>query len=479
MKIRTKYFIVSAAICVLCGCSRNFDKQMLAPTPPMGWNSFDSYGVYLHEKAALENVEAFAEKLQPYGYEYFVIDAGWFGEFELREGSMISKERHAKVLNINEYGLLQPSETYFPNGFKPIIDRCHELGIKFGVHLMRGIPRIAVEKDLPVKGTSYTARDIADTSSICKWCPQNYGVDMDRPGAQEFYNSLIDQLAEWGVDFIKYDDIVKYPKEVQGVVNAIKRNGRPIVLSLSPGGRDVINDAFDIYSQANMIRVTPDIWDEQEHIDICFKAWKDWQGYSKKGFWIDMDMIPFGQLQLMSPMPDILTGKESYSEAKELIRKAAEENREYELLAGRGWTRWCKLSKDQMKTFITLRAMSASPLMVGGNLPTMDEYSLSLLTDNEVIACNQNGVMGHMTGKKGRLEIWKTPSESYDGGWLGIFNRSSSPVTETISLHEMELDKNGYELFDVFQKKKISGNVFEVPANGVIFIKYTRNGTKS
>lgn len=172
---------------------------MPAQTPPMGWNSFDSYGVYLHEKAALENLEAFAVKLKPHGYEYFVIDAGWFGEFKLQEGTIYAAEKHASKMKFNEFGLLQPSDTYSPNGFKPIIDRCHQLGLKFGLHLMRGIPRAAVKDNVPIKGTEYFARDIADTTSICRWNHQNYGVDMSKPGAQEFYNSLINQMAEWGL----------------------------------------------------------------------------------------------------------------------------------------------------------------------------------------------------------------------------------------------------------------------------------------
>ena len=157
------------------------DVRQLAQTPPMGWNSFDSYGVYLYEEAAFANLEAFANKLKPHGYEYFVIDAGWFGEFKLQEGTLYPAEKHASELNIDEYGLLQPSKTYFPNGLRPIIDRCHELGIKFGIHLMRGIPRVAVEKNTKVKGTEYFARDIADTTSICEWNHQNYGVDMSKP----------------------------------------------------------------------------------------------------------------------------------------------------------------------------------------------------------------------------------------------------------------------------------------------------------
>ena len=174
--MKTKLLIYCFSIVFLVACNSAKKSQTtvltLAETPPMGWNSFDSYGVYLHEKAAMENVEAFAEKLKPHGYEYFVIDAGWFGEFKLQEGTIYPAEKHAAKMKFNEFGLLQPSDTYFPNGLKPIIDRCHELGLKFGLHLMRGIPRAAVKANTPVKGTKYFAQDIADTTSICKWNSQ-------------------------------------------------------------------------------------------------------------------------------------------------------------------------------------------------------------------------------------------------------------------------------------------------------------------
>ncbi|MQY80081.1 MAG: hypothetical protein GH151_12960 [Bacteroidetes bacterium] len=168
----------------------------LITAPPMGWNSFDSYGVYLHEEVALANIEEMAKTYLPYGYEYFIVDNGWYGEYKLIPGTKYADEKHASDVRLNEYGLVQPSITYFPSGLKPLIERAHSLGLKFGLHLMRGIPRKAVQLNLPIKGTKYRAKDIADTSSICKWCHYNYGVDMDKPGAQEYYNSLINQLAD-------------------------------------------------------------------------------------------------------------------------------------------------------------------------------------------------------------------------------------------------------------------------------------------
>lgn len=442
----------------------------LAPTPPMGWNSFDSYGVYLYEEAALANLEAFASKLKPHGYEYFVIDAGWFGEFKLKEGTIYPAEKHAVQLNFDEYGLLQPSKTYFPNGLKPIIDRCHELGLKFGIHLMRGIPRAAVKMNTKVKGTKYHAQDIADTTSICEWNHQNYGIDMSKPGAQEFYNSLMNQMADWGVDFLKYDDLVPYPKEVEAIANAINQCGRPIVYSLSPGG-DVNINAINSFKRANMLRVTHDIWDDQLGIDQCFEAWRKWQGMEGPGFWIDMDMIPFGQLQLMSPKPEGITGDETKKEVEQKIESGELHN--VELLTGKGWNRQSKLTKDQMFTFITLRALAASPLMMGGDLPSLDDFSLSLITNKEVIACNQNGIMGKLIYEKDGIEIWKTPKSSGEGGWIGIFNRTRNKQTLSLSMSDLKLDlENDHLIFNVWENKEVGSLYFNVNPNGVVFLKY-------
>lgn len=454
---------------VLSGKSQESNIK-LAQTPPMGWNSFDSYGVYLHEKAAFENLEAMATKLKPFGYEYFVIDAGWFGEFKLQPGTMFPAEKHARKMKFNEFGLLQPSDTYFPNGFKKLIDRTHELGLKFGLHLMRGIPRAAVKANVPIKGTKYFAQDIADTTSICNWNHQNYGVDMSKPGAQEFYNSLMNQMAEWGVDFIKYDDIVHKPEEVKGVANAIAQCGRPMVLSLSPGG-NVNPDHLNALKRGHMLRVTPDIWDEQKGIDECFRDWRKWNGKSEPGFWIDMDMIPFGQLQMMSPKPKGITGSESKKEMQAKIKSGEVAN--FELLAGKGFNRWSEFTKDQMYTFITMRALAASPLMMGGDLPTLDEFSLKIITDKEILACNQNGVMGSLTSDKEGIEIWKTSKKDGKGGWIGIFNRNKE--VKSVSLNPTDFgsdfDKSA-NLFDVWNNVKVSDLNFDVKPNGVVFLKY-------
>jgi len=435
---------------------------ILAAKPPMGWNSFDSYGVYLHEKAALANLEAMAKKLKPFGYEYFVIDNGWFGEYKLRPAGLYPAEKHASDVRLNEFGLVKPSKCYFPNGFEPIVKRARKLGIKVGVHLMRGIPRKAVELNLPIKGTKYRAKDIADTKSTCKWCSYNYGVDMSKPGAQEFYNSLVAQLADWGIDFIKADDIVPFPKEVVAMAKAIANSRRRIVLSLSPG-RDADPKHATQYRRANMLRVTHDIWDDQKGIETAFAAWRKWKGAERPGFWIDMDMIPFGQLLVMSPQPKNTGGKKTRA-----VR-----------LAGKGYQRWCQLTKPQKCTFITIRVLAASPLMFGGDLPTLDNHSLKLITNKDMIACNQNGVMGRLVGESRGVEIWNAPQKGAKrAGWIGVFNRTDQANTVTLTLDLLDLKRSGpLTCRDIWGDETFILTAQTAPKiviepNGVIFLRY-------
>lgn len=426
-------------------------------TPPLGWNSYDGYAVYIDEDAAIKNLEEMAKTYKHAGYEYFVIDNGWFGEYKLIPGTKYPAEKHASDVHINEYGLLQPSKCYFPHGVKRLINRSHELGLKFGFHLMRGIPRKAVKENLPIKGTKYRARDIADTNSICEWCDYNYGVDMDKPGAQDFYNSLINQLAGWGVDFIKGDDLTDYPKEIIGLANAIEQSGRDIVFSLSPGSRRFYYLPY--YKRANMVRITSDIWDRREDIDKAFTAWDLYQGTSYEGFYPDLDTIPFGHLMMRTP-------REYYKDKKDLR------------LAGYGYSRVSQLTKNQHYTFITTRALAASPLMMGGVLTTMDQFSKNLLINKEMIACDQNGVMGFRVYKKDNIEGWLTPNKKVPGkGWLGIFNRNKNDVRVSLSPSELSLsDSKEYGFYNIWDDKnfklKSESKTFNIPSDGVVFLKF-------
>jgi hypothetical protein len=469
--IQSKVIFWPILLVVLFGCQQikkpetNITIPELATKPPLGWNSYDGYGVYLTAKTGMANIEVFAEKYKPYGYEYFVIDAGWFREYELMPG----RNFPAKSLNLNldEFGLYEPSKTYFPDGLKPLIERAHELGLKFGLHLMRGLPRQAYYDNLPVKGTPYHARDIADTLSICVWSRTAYGIDMSKPGAQEWYNSLFNKLASWGIDFVKMDDMTPYPLEIIAVSKAIEQSGRPMVLSLSPG--DVTNlTHLPYYKKANMLRITGDIWDRRSDLHKVFEIWKKYQGIASPGFWPDMDMIPFGQLNIEIP--------DGYS--KDTTANFAEDFRH-----------WCRLTKDQKQTCITARALAASPLMIGGDLLTMDDHSWSLLTNKNMLECNQNGIMGINVFNKDSVEIWHAASsDEFGKGWIGVFNRSSHDISQQFSKKDLglkefilsykEIEMRGnIKLYDIWNDKNFelseSCNL-DIPADGVIFMKFER-----
>jgi melibiase-like protein len=382
--------------------------------PPLGFNSFDSYLSSLNESAAYALMDVMAEKYLPYGYEFFVMDAGWYTSAERNAEDIRSRKQ--SELEPHMFGACSVHKERFPNGIKVLAEYAHKKGLKFGVWLMRGIPRRAVEQNIPIAGFPYNLQDIADTNNICGWSKSNYGIDMAKPGAQEYYNLLINTLAEWGVDFIKVDDVVPNPKEIVAVANAIEDGGHKMLLSLSPG--DVhFSTHLPYYRRANMLRVTRDIWDNPLSVEKGFYAWEKFQGMERPGFWPDLDMIPFGRLCVINDADDPIISPELRSRQSEM-------------------------TKGQMKTFITQRALAASPLFIGGDLLTMDDYSYSLLTNKEMLACNQNGVMGFNVYRAGNVDVWLTPHKTDPTmGWIGIFNRTLSDRDITLTKRDLGLIK--------------------------------------
>ncbi len=423
----------------------------LTPTPPLGWNSYNCWGNFATEKILRDNLEVFAKRLKPYGYEYFVVDAGWYSEYK----SPATKD--ARLVRIDEYGRYLPSKYWLPNGLQPLIDRAHDLDVKFGVWLIRGVSRKAVELNLPIKGTKYSARDIANTNDICSWFDCNFGVDMDKPGAQEYYNSIIDLLAEWGIDFVKYDNIEADPREVEAVANACENCGRDIVLSLSHGTR-INKKHMDSLRRANMLRISYDMWDQRRDHENTFLAWEMYQEFGGDGFWLDMDMVPFGHLAVWNPWPK-------------------DNKLDHGLLSTLGYDRMDYFTIDQKQCYMTQRAMAASSLFMGGDLPTSDEVSFELITNKEMLACNQNGVVGQLYDREGHLDIWKTPHKTKsDHGWVGIFNRGEAPRKFSVSKCDLGLKKNlRYKFYDIWKDRFITdeGKLnFDVGKDGVAFLRY-------
>ena len=358
-----------------------------APRPPMGWNSWDNFATTITEAQTKAQADYLAEKLKAFGWEYIVVDIQWY-----EPGAKNHDYRQDAVLVMDGFGRLQPAPNRFPSsadgsGFKALADYVHGKGLKFGIHLMRGIPRQAVEKNLPVKGTSVHAQDIADKTSLCPWNPDMYGVDLAKPGAQEYYNSVFELIAAWGVDFVKVDDIARpyheHAREIEAIRQAIDRTGRPIVLSLSPG-ETVLDAAAHVTQHANMWRISDDFWDRWLALHEQFARLAKWNPHRQPGAWPDADMLPFGVIDL---------------------------NR-----------RSSRFTPDEQRTLMTLWSIARSPLMHGGDLTKTDDFTLSLLTNAEVLAVNQNSENNRPLFNRDDLIAWTADVPGSSDHYLAVFN---------------------------------------------------------
>lgn len=378
---------------------------LLAPRPPMGWNSWNSFATTITEAQARETAAIMREKLLPFGYDIFTVDIQWY------EPNASSYEYSAKPMPaMDGYGRLIPAPNRFPSsadgsGFTKLAADVHAMGMKFGIHLMRGIPRLAVERNLPILGTRYHASDIADTSSICSWNPDMYGVDMTKPGAQAYYDSVFRLYASWGVDFIKMDDMSRpydaHAPEIEGAHRAIQNSGRPMMLSLSPGETPVIRGDH-VRRHAQMWRISDDFWDEWSMLAAQFTRLENWNPWRRPGAWPDADMLPLGRLAL---------GK-----------------------------RDTKFTPDEQRTLMTLWSIARSPLIMGGDLRHLDTPTLALLTNRAVIAVNQASTDNQPHFVEDGARIWSAkPDGAPNDRYLALFNTGDKAKEVGLSLRYLGL----------------------------------------
>ncbi|KAA6324180.1 Alpha-galactosidase A, partial [termite gut metagenome] len=321
---RMRKIFLSACICFSIlslsaqGHSDNQKFHQWAPTPPMGWNSWDCYGPTVEENEVKANADYMAKYLKTFGWEYVVVDIRWYVENDKAGGYNQTDPRFV----LDEYGRYLPAVNRFPSaagnkGFKPLSDYVHSKGLKFGIHVMRGVPKVAVDKKLPIKGANgITADRIFSPEHQCWWLRDNYTV-LDKPGAQEYYNSIIEMYASWGVDFLKIDNLSNpyYKTEIEMIRKAIDRCERPIVLSTSPG-ETPSSESAHIRTHANMWRMVGDVWDEWPHLSHVIDVAQKWYSDNAAG-WPDCDMIPLGRLSIRGERgkdrPCRLTHDEQYS----------------------------------------------------------------------------------------------------------------------------------------------------------------------
>jgi alpha-galactosidase len=459
MKFSGSGMVLLAALMVTSAGAQTAAQTKVAATPPMGWNSWDSYGLTITEDQFRANTKVLNERLKPFGYNYAVIDEGWF--FFNPENRDKPDTLHYAI---DSNGRYVPVPARFPSAgplaapqvrqqlntppdaklllynvestsFKPLADYVHSLGLKFGIHIVRGIPRVSVENNLPIANSTFHAKDVADTTDACPWDPTNWGVKNNDAG-QAWYDSLLSQYADWGVDLLKVDCIASHPykiDEIRMIRRAIDKTGRPMVLSLSPGPTSLEN-AAEVAEVAQMWRISDDFWDQwadtgkpfPQSLTGQFAKTAAWAQYAKPGNWPDADMLPLGEI---SPVP------------------------------GYGKPRTTRLTPVEQQTLITLWSMARSPLILGANLTLIDDPTQKLLTNRDVIAVDQTATRSSQVLHNGDIIAWTAdlPAD-FPGGYtqaLALFNVGEGPVTITTSFEAYGFEDATYHVRDAWTGKSL------------------------
>jgi len=384
----------------------------LALTPPMGWNSYDSFGASVTEQEMLDEASAVRQLLQPFGWNTVVIDYRWYEPGQ----------------PIDANGRYLPARSKYPSatgdtGFTSLAEGIHAAGLKFGIHIMRGVPRVAYDANLPIANSSYTTRDAGNPNDACPWDNHMWGVRGDTEAGQAWYDALFAQYAAWGVDFVKIDDMLNnttrefHQAESEAIRRAVDKTGRSMVISFSPGPDEpswLPRSASTLNQTANMWRVVNDFWDYNALTDLngVFVEASTWQGVEglTPGHWPDLDMLPLGYLGPRCEWH--ASGQTTFSQ-------------------------------NEQVTILSLWTMLPSPLMFGGNPAYLDQdpWTRALLTNEEILSVHQDPL-----GARGRREvveegeIWMR--ELSDGRQaVGFFNRGGSDATMAISLSELGLSE--------------------------------------
>jgi hypothetical protein len=433
-------------------CSVAQNSAKIAPTPPLGWNSWDAYGLTINETDYRANTTVLAG-LKEYGWTYSVIDEGWYMQDPFAETVP------ARKYVWDQNGILIPSINRFPSsqhgaGFKPLADWVHAQGMKFGIHIVRGIPRQVVKENLPIANSSFRATDAADTTETCPWDEGNYGV-RDTPAGQAYYDSMMKLYAGWGLDYIKVDCISDHPyrpTEIRQIALAIERSGRPIVLSLSPGPTQ-LQHAAEVGKSAQLWRISDDHWDvwASEHknggefpfgVRDAFDRLAQWQPHVQPGNWPDADMLPIGSL---TPHP------------------------------GWGEPRESRETHDEAKTEFSLWAIARSPLILGANLTKLDPFTQSLITNRDILYMHQHASSSgpvdapDLRATYPSLRIWQAHVDGMGNGlpaskfpqYFAFFNLGDTLLTLHTDWKHLGLPNQSYASIDLWTKKQ------EKPSRGL------------
>jgi hypothetical protein len=408
-----------------------------ALTPPMGWNSWDCFGTNVTEEEVKENAIFIANNLKQFGWQYVVVDLGWYST-EINNHNYKNK---SIPQHIDNYGRLIPDTKRFPSaangkGFKELSDFVHRLGLKFGIHIMRGIPVQAVDSKSPIKGTNTTADKISYDRERCPWFNSLRTLDFTKDGAQKYYDSIFELYAEWGVDYVKADDINAWSEvnrsngsptgegspyridDVEGMAKAINNCGRDIVFSISPGGPEttIINH---LRNHTNLWRISADFWDEWGSLKAQMNRCSIWAPFVSKGHWPDADMLPLG---------DLPRGESG------------------------GTNRVSNFTREEHYTVMSLWCMFRSPLMFGGNLPKTDKFTIDLISNDEILEINQNSYNNRPIHENEEEKIWIAENEK--GIYIAFFNTTEKVREISLELEKINLS-GSYNHRDLWAKENL------------------------
>jgi len=415
---RSRWFLAVFTIALFTATAAR--SQGPAPAPPMGWSEWDSYGLTITEADFRANATVLAGFRQ-YGWQYALLDAGWY---EKNPSGRDAAQRNY-VLDIN--GRLLPAPNRFPSaanvaGFKPLADWLHARGLKLGIHVMLGIPRQAVEGNRPIANSQFRASEAADTTQTCSW-DKEFFVVKDNAAGQAWYDSIARQYAAWGVDFIKLGCVADHPfhaSEIHQIHEAIRRTGRPMVLSLSPGPlpQDYMNSAAH---DAQMVRVSPEHWDlwltppgKDFPVGLRndFDLLAQWASWPQPGSSIDPDALPDGWL---APRPPV------------------------------GQSRYTQLTPDEQRSQFALWVFARAPLIEGANLTRLDPLTRNLMTNRGLIAIDQRARASHplanLPSGFEHLRVWEADSGSpeHTRRAFAFFNVDNRPAALNIKWSELAL----------------------------------------
>ncbi len=397
-------------------------KHMTYKHAPKGWNSWDCYGASVTEEEVLANAQILSDELLELGWDTAVVDIQWY------EPKANSSAYHKFTeLEMDEYSRLIPAVNRFPSakdgvGFKALGDAIHAMGLKFGIHIMRGIPRQAVHQNTALLNSEYTARDIASPNSIAPWNTDMYGLDPQHPGSQGYYDSIFELYASWGVDYIKVDDIADsklygpHYDEIAMINKAIQNSGREMVLSLSPGPADV-SQATYYQEHANVWRMTDDYWDIWELLLGMFERCKVWAPYVGPNSYPDCDMLPLGRIGIRS-------------------------------VDGGATDRMSRFTQGEQRTMMTLWSIFGSPLMFGGDLRYNDEFTWGIIKCPVLTKMHAETHTRSEQYRDDSYIVWDGISDNHH--YRAVFNISDADIVVTnidFKLDEVSVKSHDVTLF--------------------------------